>query len=119
MLGHLLLHLGRVRPVVGRARVLLLLGADVGAGLDARDVGRVGAGQEGVRSLLFVELDERALVHQLLRQAIPLFLGAVGEDDLIRSGELDDLGDPAKQLGVLGRGLTLQTRDGRCGHLYS
>ena len=46
-----LLHLRRVVPVVGRAGVLLLLGADEDAGLDAGDVAGQGARQEGVRAL--------------------------------------------------------------------
>ena len=48
-LAELLAHLGRVAPVVGRARVRLLLGADERAVLDAGHVVRVGAGQERVR----------------------------------------------------------------------
>ena len=44
------LHLGRIHPVVGRAGVLLGLGADEGAILDPGDVARVGAGEEAVRA---------------------------------------------------------------------
>ena len=45
------LHLVRVHPVVGGPAVLLVDRADVGAVLDARDVGRVGGRVEGVRLL--------------------------------------------------------------------
>ena len=44
-------HLGRVAPVVGRAGVLLALGADERAVLDARDVAGVRQRQVGVRPL--------------------------------------------------------------------
>ena len=47
----LLPHLRRLGPVVGRAGVLLALGADEGPVLDPGDVAGVGEGQVGVRAL--------------------------------------------------------------------
>ena len=63
-----LAHLGGLFPVVGRAGVFLLLGADVGAVFNARHVGRVGESQERVLALL--KLDEGAGIDQLLAQAV-------------------------------------------------
>ena len=54
------LHLVGGHPVVGRAGVVLVHRADVGAVLDAGDVARMAAGEEGIGPQLFVQLDERA-----------------------------------------------------------
>ena len=62
----MLAHLGRVAPVVRRPGVLLALGADERAVLDARDVARVRQRQVGVRALGVREPLERARVDQLL-----------------------------------------------------
>ena len=66
VLTHLLAHLLGLDPVIGRTGVLLLLGADEGAGLDASHVGRVGACEEAIRLCLLVQLDEGASLDQLL-----------------------------------------------------
>ena len=102
-LGHLSLHLGRVHPVIGRAGVLFLLRADEGAGLDAGDVRRVGAREEGVRTLLLIELNQSALLYELGREAVSLFLGAVHEDHALRLEKLDRLANPRDELFILGR----------------
>ena len=94
--GEDLPHLGGGLPVVGRAGVLLLLGADEGAVLDARDVGRVGGGVVGVRALDRVELLEGALGDELLAQALVLGLGSVAPDDAVRLGEFGDLVRPRR-----------------------
>ena len=69
--GHDRLHLLRVHPVVGGPRVLLVDRADVGAVLDARDVGRVGLGEERVGLLLRVEPGEGAALDERGGQLTP------------------------------------------------
>ena len=64
--GQRLAHLARLAPVVGRARVLLALGADEGPILDSRHVARVRAGQVGVGPLGVGELLEGPGFHQRL-----------------------------------------------------
>ena len=88
------LHFLGVGPMVGRASVLFLLTADEGTGLNTRNVGRLGAGEEGVGALLFVQLREHAAGDHLRGQAIPLFLGAVGELDGVRGGQRCNLSNP-------------------------
>jgi hypothetical protein len=88
-------HLGRIFPVIGRAGVFLLLGTDVGAVLDARNVGWIGKCEEGVLALL--ELGEGAGSDQFGAEPIVFFLRAVGPDDLGRLGEGCNLGNPLLQ----------------------
>ncbi|CAB4936438.1 unannotated protein [freshwater metagenome] len=103
-------HLAGLRPVVRRAGIDLLLRADEGAVLDAGDVARAGAGQEGVRTDLGVELDEGASGDHLLRQARPLILGPIAPHDAIGLGQFGHLLDPFEQLLIAGGGI-LQTRN--------
>ena len=114
-LGHLFLHGCRRGPVIGRACVLLSLGADEGAGLHARDIRRVRARQVGVRALLLVELNQGALLHELSGEAVRLLLGAVYEDNLFRLEELDTLTDPRNELLIL-RGQVTYKAWNSCGH---
>lgn len=100
--GEDLPHLGGRLPVVGRARVLLLLGADEGAVLHAGDVARVGGGVVGVRAQRRVQLREGALVDELLAQPLVLGFGAVAPDHTVRLGESRDLVDPGDELLVPG-----------------
>ena len=88
------LHFLGVGPVVRRAGVLFLLTADEGTGLNTRNVGRLGASQERVGALLLVELGEHAALDHLRGQAIPLLLGAVGELDGVRRGQLSNFSNP-------------------------
>ena len=67
-----LAHLLRRAPVVGRAGVVLVLGADERAVLDARDITRVAAGQIGVRPLGVRELLERPRLDELGAQGVVL-----------------------------------------------
>ena len=76
-------HLVRVDPVVGRAGVVLVLGADEGAVLDAGHVAGVG-GAGSCWAASRVEPDERAVLDQLVGQPVLFGLGAVAPDD--RSG---------------------------------
>ena len=75
-----------------------LCGADEGAVLDARDVGRVRPRQVGVRPLGVGQALEGARVDQLLRQAVVLLGRAVAPVDRVGLGERGDLLDPAHQL---------------------
>ena len=93
-------HLGRVAPVVGRAGVLLLLGADEGPVFDAGDVAGVGEGEVGVRALGFVEALEGAGVDQDLRQAVVLLGAAVAPVDGVGFGQGGDFVNPAEEFRV-------------------
>ena len=92
------LHFGRVCPVVGRAGVLFLFGADERTGLDACNVRGLGASKEGVRALLFVELGEHASLNHERGQAIPLFLRTIGELDGVRRRQRGDLSNPCENV---------------------
>ncbi len=96
-------HLGRVAPVVGRAGVLLGLRADEGAVLDPGDVGGVGEGEVGVRTLGVGEALEGAGVDQGLRQGVVLLGRAVAPVDGVGLGQGGDLTDPVEQFGVGGK----------------
>ena len=98
-----LAHLGRVAPVVGRAGVLLALGADEGAVLDPGDVAGVGEGEVGVRALGVGEALEGAGVDQVLGEAVVLLGRAVAPVDGVGLGQLGDLLDPGEELCVRGR----------------
>ena len=104
------LHLDRVHPVVGGTGISLVVRADVGAALDARDIAGVGARKEGVGTQLGVEADEGAAVDHLRGEALPLSVGAIAPDDLVGLRELRDLFDPLEQLLVAG-GRILQATD--------
>ena len=112
LLGHLLLHRRRRGPVVRRAGALLVLGADEGTGLHAGDIRRVGAGEEAVRTLLLVELDDRASLDELTGQSVPLVAGTVHEDNALRLKKLHGLSDPREQFLVLGGWLADEPGDG-------
>ena len=99
----LLAHLGRVAPVVGRAGVVLVLGADEGAVLDPGHVGGVGEGEVGVRPLRVGELLEGAGVDQGLGEGVVLLGGAVAPVDRVGLGQRRDLADPGEQFGVGGQ----------------
>ena len=49
--------------------------------------------------------DERAGVDQLLGQPVPLLVGAVDPDDLVRGGQFGHLAHPGQQAGVRGGGV--------------
>ena len=119
VLGHFLLQLDRIRPVVGRTSVLFLFRSDERAGLHTSNVLRVRAGKERVRALFLIQLDKSSLINQVLGKAVPLFFRAISKDNLVWLGQFCDLSNPAQQFGVLGRGLALETRNRRCGHQFS
>lgn len=95
-------HLGGSLPVVGRARVLLLLGADERPVLDPGDIGRVGGGVVRVGALDRVELLEGALLDELLAEPLVLRFGSVTPDHAVRLGQFGDLVDPRDQFLVFG-----------------
>ena len=98
-----LAHLGRVAPVVGRAGVGLVLGADEGAVFDPGDVGGVGEGEVGVRALGVGEALEGARVDQRLGEGVVLLGRAVAPVDGVGLGQVGDLPDPVEELCVRGR----------------
>ncbi|GAA3220819.1 hypothetical protein GCM10020256_27190 [Streptomyces thermocoprophilus] len=89
-------------PVVGRAGVLFLLGADEGPVLDPGDVGRVGGRVVGVGALDRVELLEGALGDELLAESLVLGLGSVTPDHVVRLRQFGDLVDPRDQFLMAG-----------------
>ncbi len=90
--------------MVGRARVLLLGGADEGAVLDAGDVRGVGGGVVGVGALDRVQFREGALGHELLGEALVLGLRTVAPDHLVRLRQFGDLVHPGDEFLVVGGG---------------
>ncbi len=105
-------HLGRFFPVVGRAGVFLVCGADVGTVFDAGDVGRVGEGQVGVRALFRVQLDQGAGFNHFRTQTVILCLRTIGPVDAVGLGQRSNLGDPFFQAFVFDVIWCIQ----RCGH---
>ena len=92
------LHFGGGFPMVRRAGIFFLLGADVCALFDAGNVGFVRTGEVGVGR--FVEFDESAgLDHQIGDFVVHPFR-AVEEDDFVRRAEVDPVLEPAFQFGV-------------------
>ena len=94
----LLAHLGGIGPVVRRPRVVLVRGADERAVLDTRDVARVGAREVRVGALGVGKLQERAVVDELLGEAVVLLRGAVAPMDVLGLRQRGDLLDPRDQL---------------------
>ena len=76
-------HLRGVAPVVRRAGVLLALGADERAVLDARDIARVRAGEIAVGPLAVGQALEGPAVHEQLAERIGLLRGAVAPVDAV------------------------------------
>ena len=94
-------HLVGVTPVVGRAGVDLLLGADEGAVLDPGHVAGVRVGPVTVGPLGVGQLGERAGVDQGLAQAVVLVGGAVAPLDAVGGGQGGHLVDPSQEFRVL------------------
>ena len=101
---HGLLQLFGVDPVVGRTGVFLLFGSDIGTGLNAGDVGRVGAEQQAVRALRGIQTDTEAGFDQFVAETIVLFLGAVAPVNRVGLADRNPLIDPLDQFFILGRG---------------
>ena len=105
-------HLVGVAPVVGRARVRRVAGADERAVLDPRDVAGIRTGQEAVRPKGRIEPSERAGLDERVAERLVLGLGAVAPVDRVGGGERRDLVDPAGQGRDVGRGF--QANAARC-----
>ena len=105
-LRHFFLHRSWRGPVIGGASAIFILCTDEGAGFHTGNVGRIGASQVGIRALFFIQLDKRALFHQLCGQTVSLVLGTVYKDHLVRLKKLNILADPADKLFVFSRQLS-------------
>ena len=97
-------HFRGFLPVVGRAGVLGLLGADERAAFHPRHILGIGVGQEGVGPDLGVQRPHGAGGHQLGGQARPLLVRTIAPVDPVGLGQGGDLGHPINQGAVLGRG---------------
>ena len=93
VIQHLVRLLG-IHPVVGRAGVLLLLGADEGSVLHTGNVVDGGAVQVAARQLLLVELNHLAGGAGLLAQLLQLSLFARNPHDVIGGYELFHVFNP-------------------------
>ncbi len=89
---HRLLELALVDPVVGRADLVLIRRADVGAVLDPGHVAGVGAEEEAVRALL--ERDGGAAGDHLRHQTVVLGLAPVAPMDFVGPAECGHLFHP-------------------------
>ena len=90
----------RLFPVVVRAGFLRVVGAHVSTIFHARDIGRVGEGEEGVGTFERIQLDHAPAFHHLGAQAIRLLLRTVAPDDLVRFREGGNFRHPGNQLGM-------------------
>src|SRR5690606_20588813 len=90
----------RLVPVVGRAGVFLVFGADEGAVFDASDVAGIRAGEETAGAELGVELDEGACFDKFVAQAVVFFLAAVTPVDVLRLAQFGNFFDPVQQCSV-------------------
>ncbi len=95
------LHLCRSFPVVVGAGIFRMGGADVGAVFDAGDIRRVRAGQVGVGTLGWIELDQVAGFDHLGEQPVGFCLRAIAPDDGIGLGQGGDFIDPGFEAGML------------------
>ena len=111
-------HFSGIHPVVGGAGVFLLGRADVGAVFHAGHVRWVRPGQEAAGALGRVELLEGASLHQLVAQAVVLFLGAVAPVDAVGLAQGCHIGHPGQQARVfdVSGGVEVQALHGGCVH---
>ena len=84
---HLRMRVGRRKPVIVRAGIVLVLRADESQMLDPRHIGRMGAVQITVRMCARIEFDQIAAVEHQLDQRIVLRFTAVAPVDLVGLGE--------------------------------
>ena len=95
---HLLARLGGRHPVVVRAGVVALFGADEGQVLDTGDVRRTGPVQVAAGKALGIELQEVARGDHLADEFAVLALGAVAPVNLVGPGMRGDLEYPVPQV---------------------
>jgi len=103
------LHFRRIAPVVGRARVFVMLGTDECSIFDACDIGRVGTHEERVGAQVGVQPARRSGLGHGLGELVVLLFSAVAPPDLSWSAEVDDLVDPGLKFWIRG-GRSLQRR---------
>ena len=106
-----LVRLILLHPVVGGTCVLLLLGADESATLDARNVVDRRAMQIATGQQLLIELDHLARGARFRSQCFELFLTAVDEHDLVGRAESDALVDEILKAFVFEFHFYLRARD--------
>jgi hypothetical protein len=99
-LAHLL---GRL-PVVGRAGVGFVLGADECAVFYPRHIGGIRANQVAIRSLRVVQPNRGPGREHELEHPVVLGLGSVAPLDPVGLGQLRDLVDPGEKASISGRG---------------
>lgn len=92
------LELNGINPVVGRTGILFLERGNIGAALDASDVGRIGIEGERVRALLLIQFDRCAAFDHFGHQAIIFFRGTITPNHLVRSAHGFDFRHPVEQL---------------------
>ena len=92
--GHFFAHIGWITPVVVRASIDRVCGADERAVFDACDVTRVGVRPIAVRSFGFIELGEGAGVHECLAEPLVFICAAVAPIDAVRRHDRGPLVDP-------------------------
>ncbi len=111
-------HLVGRLPVVGRAGILLVLGADEGAVLDAGDVGGIGAHENAVGALLGIHGDGGAGLDHQAAHLLVFVGGTVADVDLVGLAEFCDFLDPSGQRAVLNGATGGSDRLGNfgCGH---
>ena len=88
------LHLDGVCPVVGRAGVFFLFGADECPIFDASNVGRGGTSQEAAGAFFLIQFDKCALLDHHFAKFIIFFLRTVAPIDGVGRTKLGDFFDP-------------------------
>jgi hypothetical protein len=91
---HLRLGFGGRHPMVVGAGVVLVGGADEGEVLDARDIGGVRAGEEAVRVVRLVQLQQFAALLEIGDESAELVIGAFAPTHGIGLREFPYRGDP-------------------------
>ena len=102
-------HFGRWRPVVGWAGVFFLFRADEGAVFNARHIGRMGAGEIGIRAFLRIQSGEGTTLHHLFAQPVVFFLRTVAPANAIGLGYGSYFIHPIQQFGVAGPVFTIMS----------
>ncbi len=100
---HPVSHLDRIGPVVGRAGIGLIFGANKGPALDARHILGIGGGIIASRTLGLVQCLQRALGNQIGDDLLLFFFGTVAPVNTVRLGQSCDLRHPGHEALMLCR----------------
>ena len=92
----------RQQPVIGRAGVAFIPGADIGQMLGAGDVIEGGAVVNAAGQFFLVELDQLAGLERFFFQPVFFRLRSVAPDDAVRFAQLGALAHPFSQFFVFG-----------------